>query len=39
MKNTVDAFYILYVLSSGIIDDMEPCLKILSGDEWKHLPI
>ena len=26
MKNTIDSVYVLYVLSTGLIDDIEMCL-------------
>ena len=31
--------YVLYVLSTGIIDDLADCLKILKSDDWKNLPL
>jgi hypothetical protein len=30
MKNTVDSLYILYVLSTGLIDDVAACIKLLA---------
>lgn len=39
MKNSCDSVYVLYVLSSGKIDDMQDCLKTLWMPEWVALPI
>lgn len=38
VKGTADSFYVLYVLSTGLIDDIEECLKTLRKD-WAHLPL
>ncbi len=29
----------LYVLSTGLIDDLQECLKTLKQPEWRHLPL
>jgi len=39
MKNNVEAVYVLYVISSGIIDDIKEVIKTLNEPEWKNLPI
>lgn len=39
MKNTVDSVYVLYVLSSGKIDDVSEVLKTLQERDWPHLPL
>lgn len=39
LKNTVDAVYVLYVLSTGLIDDLPECLKTLDQPEWRYLPL
>jgi len=39
MKNTIDSFYVLYVLTYGKIDDIIDCIKTLKATEWKSLPI
>jgi len=39
MKNTVDSVYVLYVLSTGLIDDVAVCIKTLSEPQWKNLPV
>jgi len=38
IKGTADSFYVLYVLSTGLIDDIEECLKTLR-QEWFALPL
>jgi len=37
--HTVDSFYVLYVLSSGIIDDAKDLVKLISRPEWGGLPV
>lgn len=39
MRNTVDSVYVLYVLSTGLIDDIAQCMQTLRQPEWKHLPL
>jgi hypothetical protein len=39
MKNTIDSVYVLYVLSTGLIDDVDACLKCFQERDWKHIPI
>lgn len=36
---TVDSFYILYVLSSGQVDDAQELLKLICKPEWGSLPV
>jgi hypothetical protein len=31
--------YVLYILSSGIMDDLKDCLKTLQASDWKNLPL
>jgi hypothetical protein len=38
IKGTADSFYVLYVLSTGLIDDIEECMKTLKQD-WFALPL
>lgn len=33
-KNTVDSFYVLYVLTTGIIDDVAPLIKFITENDW-----
>lgn len=39
MKNTVDSFYVLYVLSTGIIDDVKDIMRCLTESDWMRLPL
>lgn len=39
IKLSADSFYVLYVLSSGLIMDMQECIKILSTSDWQVLPV
>ena len=39
MKNTVDSFYVLYVLSTGIIDDVKDIMRCLIESDWMKLPL
>jgi len=39
IRDTVDSFYVLYVLSTGIIDDVAEVIKTVSQSEWSSLPI
>lgn len=39
MKNTVDSFYVLYLLSTGIIDDVTALIKLASEGDWAKLPL
>lgn len=37
--STVDSFYVLYVLSSGAIDDAKDLVKFISEPDWSALPV
>ena len=37
--NTVDSFYVLYVLFTGVIDDISEALRVLYNEDWNKLPI
>ena len=37
--HTVDSIYVLYVLSSGIVDDAKDLVKLISRPEWSSLPV
>lgn len=37
--NTVDSFYVLYVLSSGIVDDAKAIVNLISDPAWSELPV
>ena len=39
MKNTIDCFYVLYVFSTGIIDDVTSLTKFIVETEWHKLPL
>lgn len=39
MRNTVDSVYVLYVLSTGIIDDVAKLIKFLNENDWSKLPV
>lgn len=39
MRNTVDSVYVLYVLTTGLIDDVELCKRTLKENEWDSLPL
>lgn len=39
IKHTVDSFYVLYVLSAGLIDDIDLCLSKVQAESWSSLPI
>jgi hypothetical protein len=40
MRNTIDSFYVLYVLSTGLIDDVKNIQKVMAENEqWKGLPL
>lgn len=34
VRLTIDAFYVMYVLSSGLIDDLEECLVSFKETDW-----
>jgi hypothetical protein len=38
-KNTVDTVYVLYVLSTGLIDDVKLLIQTLRQPEWRFLPL
>ena len=37
--HTVDSIYVLYVLSSGIVDDAKDLVELISRPEWSSLPV
>ena len=37
--HTVDSFYVLYILSSGVVDDAKELIKLISRPEWSSLPV
>lgn len=39
MKNTVDSFYVLYILSTGIVDDVANLIKFVTENDWGKLPL
>ena len=39
LKNTVDSFYVLYILSTGIIDDVKDLIRTLTEEGWYKLPL
>jgi hypothetical protein len=39
MKHTIDSFYVMYVLSTGIIDDVSNLLKFITENDWYRLPL
>ena len=39
MRGTFDPFYVLYVLSTGIIDDVSEVIEQLAGKEWRRMPL
>jgi hypothetical protein len=39
MKNTIDSMFVLYVLSTGLIDDLQACVKTLGEAVWATLPL
>lgn len=39
IKNTVDSFYVLYVLSTGIVDDVANLIKFVTESDWGKLPL
>jgi hypothetical protein len=36
---TIDSFYVMYVFTTGTIDDMGDLLKCLVKEEWRTLPL
>ena len=36
---TIDSFYVMYVITTGTIDDMGDLLKCLVKEEWRTLPL
>jgi hypothetical protein len=38
-ENHLENFYVFYILSSGLIDDLADLLTLLSDDLWSKLPI
>lgn len=39
MANTIDSFYVLYVLSTGLCDDLKQLEKLLAEESWKQCPL
>lgn len=39
MLNTIDSIYTLYLLSSGLVDDMDELKVLLSDKSWQSLPV
>lgn len=37
-QNTLETFYVVYILSAGLIDDLQDVLSCLDSD-WSHLPV
>ena len=38
IRDSCDSFYVMYVMSCGILDDVAECMKTLQL-EWAHLPL
>lgn len=39
IKGTFGSFYVLYVLSTGIIDDVKELVTELQSRDWKRMPL
>lgn len=39
MLKTIDSIYTLYLLSSGLVDDMDELKVLLSDKSWQSLPV
>ena len=39
MKNSLDCAFVLYVLTSGVIDDIDEVIKTVQQPEWDSLPL
>lgn len=39
IQHTVDCFYVLYVISSGVVDDAKELVKQISKADWNCLPV
>ena len=39
IKNTIDSFYVLYVLSTGVIDDIQTLISLVKEENWHRLPL
>lgn len=39
IKNTVDSVYVLYVLTTGLIDDVQQCARTMQETDWAGLPL
>ena len=39
IKGTFDTFYVLYILSTGIIDDVQELVEELKSKDWKKMPL
>ena len=39
IKGTVDSFYVLYVLCSGLFDDVQAMLNNIKSADWARLPL
>ena len=38
-RNSMDTFYVVYVLTTGLIDDTKEVLSLLKDQTWKSLPV
>ena len=39
IRGTFDTFFVLYILSTGIMDDVQDLIKELQSKEWKSMPL
>ena len=39
IKGTFDAFYVMYILSTGIIDDVKELIQTISQRDWSAMPL
>lgn len=39
IKGTFDAFYVMYILSTGIIDDVKELIQTISQRDWSTMPL
>lgn len=39
IEGTFDTFYVLYILSTGIIDDVQEVINELQAKEWRTMPL
>jgi len=38
-QKSADSFYVLYVMTCGLIDDLDECLTIMQESDWGKLPL